>query len=795
MKQFILFILVLLPVCAFAQFTETFDGPEIDSNNPWKGDLSDFQITDDGWLSLVGDPDKKYSRLKISLPYSNNMEWKFDVKMTFTPSDPNHIRFYLLTENLSLLGISSEYYIQIGSTKKTITLRRFRETEKAPVRIIEKELDVLKQNIVSLSVKVTLENSSLWSIYVREEGESTYTLLDTKEQKISSGIKYIESGLACHFSKKVRGHFIDNIEISSNITPSEEEPENPDPEEPVSPIVLPKLLSVQPLNLCELQFTFDRPVDISEAWFMISEIGKADRIGYADEQMKTVVNTKYPEEMVAGINYTITYDGLTDMEGNKLVPFSEEFVLEGEDGEEVESGSILINEIMADPKGLEELPETEYVELYNTTDNVFVLTDWQFSYGGKAKPMTTFEIPAKGYAVLYRSGRDIVADPSAVKVPLDNFPSALANTGKLLQLFDGDKNLIDEVTYEKATPAKSWERSSSGWHLSSDPRGGTPGSVNSSGKGEEKPNEPDKPVTPDDPDEPDTPDDPSLPDIIVEPGEFVFNELLPNPFAGGSEYIELYNRSDRALPVSGLSVAVRKADGTLNTRYPLSSVTVAIEADGYVLLTKNLEGVTDFYTIQSPSSLFEVPKLPILANTSSTLVLFRTKDGTVIDEVSYTSKWHASSIKDQKGVSLERIDPDAETQSPSNWTSASATVGYGTPGYPNSQSDISLPDDPDTPDEPTGIKTPQWDESAGHYTISYYLDQPGYNCRAFVFNIAGQRVAQIANHELLGLTGKLTWDGYALSGKQLQTGVYIFYAELYHTSGTVKRYKQVFLVR
>ncbi|WP_347145442.1 lamin tail domain-containing protein [Parabacteroides goldsteinii] len=795
MKQFILFILVLLPVCAFAQFTETFDGPEIGSNNPWKGDLSDFQITDDGWLSLVGDPDKKYSRLKISLPYSNNMEWKFDVKMTFTPSDPNHIRFYLLTENLSLLGISSEYYIQIGSTKKTITLRRFRETEKAPVRIIEKELDVLKQNIVSLSVKVTLENSSLWSIYVREEGESTYTLLDTKEQKISSGIKYIESGLACHFSKKVRGHFIDNIEISSNITPSEEEPENPDPEEPVFPIVLPKLLSVQPLNLCELQFTFDRPVDISEAWFMISEIGKADRIGYADEQMKTVVNTKYPEEMVAGINYTITYDGLTDMEGNKLVPFSEEFVLEGEDGGEAESGSILINEIMADPKGLEELPETEYVELYNTTENVLVLTDWQFSYGGKAKPMTTFEIPAKGYAVLYRSGRDIVADPSAVKVPLDNFPSALANTGKLLQLFDGDNNLIDEVTYEKATPAKSWERSSSGWHLSSDPRGGTPGSVNSSGKGEEKPNEPDKPVTPDDPDEPDTPDDPPLPDITVEPGEFVFNELLPNPFAGGSEYIELYNRSDRALPVSGLSVAVRKSDGTLSTRYPLSSVTATIESDGYVLLTKNLEGVTDFYTIQSPSSLFEVPKLPILANTSSTLVLFRTKDGTVIDEVSYTSKWHASSIKDQKGVSLERIDPDAGTQSPSNWTSASATVGYGTPGYPNSQSDISLPDDPDTPDEPTGIKTPQWDESAGHYTISYYLDQPGYNCRAFVFNIAGQRVAQTANHELLGLTGKLTWDGYALSGRQLQTGVYIFYAELYHTSGTVKRYKQVFLVR
>ena len=788
MKQFILIILVLLPVCAFAQFTETFDGPEIDSNNLWEGDLSDFQITDDGWLSLVGDPDKKYSRLKISLPYSNNMEWKFDVKMTFTPSDPNHIRFYLLTENLSLLGISSEYYIQIGSTKKTITLRRFRETEKAPVRIIEKELDVLKQNIVSLSVKVTLENSSLWSLYVREEGESTYTLLDTKEQKISSGIKYIESGLACHYSKKIRGHFIDNIEISSNITPPEEEPENPDPEDPISPVVLPKLLSIQPLSLCELQFAFDQPIDISEAWFMISDIGKADRIGYADEQIKTVVNTKYPGEMVAGVNYTITYDGLTDMEGNKLAPFSEEFVLEGEDEEETEPGSILINEIMADPKGLEDLPETEYVELYNTADSVLVLTDWQFSYGGKAKPMTTFEIPAKGYVVLYRSGRDIVADPSAVKVSLDNFPSSLANTGKLLQLLDGDNKLIDEVIYEKAKPGKSWERSSDGWHLSSDPRGGTPGSANSSGQ-----EEPEKPVEPDKPTEPEVPDDPSVsPTIKVEPKEFIFNELLPNPFAGGSEYFELYNRSDRSLPLSGLSIAVRKTDGTLSTRYPLSSINTIIEPNGYALLTKNVEGITDFYMVTSPAALFEIAKLPILANTSSTLVLFRSEDGAVIDEVSYSSKWHATSIKDQKGVALERIDPEAETQSPSNWTSASATAGYGTPGYRNSQSDISSPNEPDTP---TGIEAPEWVPGSEHYKISYYLDQPGYSCRAFVFNTIGQRVAEIANHELLGLSGELTWNGSSLGGNRLRTGVYIFYAELYHTSGTVKRYKQVFLVR
>ena len=210
--------------------------------------------------------------------------------------------------------------------------------------------------------------------------------------------------------------------------------------------------------------------------------------------------------------------------------------------------------------------------------------------------------------------------------------------------------------------------------------------------------------------------------------------------------------------LAGIRLIGRGQESRWNIEYPLPVILCYCNnrVGWLCVVDEESGGRYRFYTIQSSSSLFEVPKLPILANTSSTLVLFRSKDGTVIDEVSYTSKWHASSIKDQKGVSLERIDPDAETQSPSNWTSASATVGYGTPGYPNSQSDVSLPDDPDTPDEPTGIKTPQWDESAGHYTISYYLDQPDITAVLFVFNIVGQRVAQIANHELLGLTEKLT---------------------------------------
>ena len=214
-----------------------------------------------------------------------------------------------------------------------------------------------------------------------------------------------------------------------------------------------------------------------------------------------------------------------------------------------------------------------------------------------------------------------------------------------------------------------------------------------------------------------------------------------------------------------------------------------LEAGGYLLLTKSVDAVTSFYPIEDEEALCEMPKLPVLANTASTLVLFRTADGVVIDEVAYTSKWHAPSIKNKKGVALERINPEGATQDPKNWTSASALAGYGTPGYRNSQYGTG------SSDEPTAIEAPVWIEETGNYTIAYWLDRPGYSCRAFVFSITGKRVAEISNHQLLGTSGQLTWDGCGSGGTPLAAGVYIFYAEIYHPDGTVKPFKKVFLVR
>ena len=454
------------------------------------------------------------------------------------------------------------------------------------------------------------------------------------------------------------------------------------------------------------------------------------------------------------------------------------------------TGCIWINEVMADPNGLVALPQTEYVELHNRSDQRINLENWQFIYGDKPTLLTDYKLPAQGYVVLYRSGREIKVDAQGGALPLEKFPSALLNAGKTLSLVDPTGQVIDQITYEKAKAGIAWERSATGLYLSTDPRGGTPGATNSASTSPT----PDEPTDPEMPDEPTTPDTPETPDnnetpveaSSVQPGEIILNELLPAPFAEGSEYIELYNRSQQTLSLTGLALATRKADGSISTLYPLSAITTPLEPGGYVLLSKLLSGVEAFYLISFPQALHEV-KLPVLANNGATVVLLRLTDLTVIDEVSYSPKWHDSAIKDPKGVALERLDPDKPTQDATNWHSAAESAGYGTPGYRNSQQ--LLPSS-----TLNGFERPYWSDSERSYLLRYQLADAGYRCRIWVFDTMGRRIAEIANLSTLATEGTLRWDGIGYDGSRPKPGIYIFYAELFLPNGTTHTQREVFLI-
>lgn len=445
-------------------------------------------------------------------------------------------------------------------------------------------------------------------------------------------------------------------------------------------------------------------------------------------------------------------------------------------------GSVIIHEVMADPKGLTDLPETEYIELYNQVDKAIDLSNWKLNYGTTPIALTGVVIPAHGWAVLYRSGREIEVG-SGQACPLDKFPSALANTGKELSLYDANGQLMDQYTYPKAKPARSWEYGEEGWHLSTDPRGGTPGEANS----EAEENEEETDETPEEPEEDINPE-PEIPEAQQpQPGDIIINELLPEPFVDGSEYIELYNRSEQELSLKDVCISTRKTDGSLNTRYPLEAYPQTLQAGDYLLLTKSIEGVENFYSLPVSLNWLEC-KLPVLSNTGSTVVLYREGGEIIIDEVTYSPKWHAPTVKNKKGVALERKDPEKDSQNADNWTSATSSVGFGTPGMENSQ---YLSEETETDSEE--IDDPIY-QPTGTYQIPYRLNQSGYMARGWIYDLSGRKVALIADNTLLGTQGYLEWNGKGRDGSPVNTGIYIIYLELWHPGGNVIRKKQVLLI-
>ena len=781
MKQILLLLLVNLPLLVYSQFQETFGSHELPVL--WTGDRQQFVI-DNGVLMVNGQ--EQTETVSLSYPYSiegDEQEWEFYLYLKSKPTAKNRIKIFPASPAKTPAG----FYICAGYDRSNRLRFGIDNLE------IQAFNDFDEEEKCILHLIITCKDQRYWTLYAGNALSD-----ETTKQSASFESSYIFPGqahfciLVTHTKTKTDDFGIDDISYRTKITEQTEEPEQTEQSSV-------ELTAIQPISLSEVSFEFSGPVSLEGAIYAISGYGfdgkcAAIRSMYQDSNHQ-IVTVRLPQAMTLDHEYTFYIENLKDEQGGIIPDNSYTFLLrEAEETPEtpeeqpeapIESypeKAVRINEVMADPKGLTALPETEYIELYNTCDSSIDLSSWELHYGNNSVALTGIKIPAHEWIVLYRSGREIEVG-SGLACPLDKFPSALANTGKGLSLYDGSGKQIDQYTYPKAKPACSWEYSEEGWHLSTDPRGGTPGEANSGAKeNEEEPEE-----EPDEPEEETNPE-PEIPEALQpQPGDIIFNELLPEPFVDGSEYIELYNRSKQELSLKDVCISTRKTDGSLNTRYPLEAYPQTLQAGDYLLLTKSIEGVENFYSLPASLNWLEC-KLPVLSNTGSTIVLYREDGEIIIDEVSYSPKWHAPTVKNKKGVALERKDPDKDSQNADNWTSAASSAGFGTPGLENSQ---YLSEETETDSEE--IDDPIY-QPTGTFQIPYRLNQSGYMARGWIFDLSGRKVALIADNTLLGTQGYLEWNGKGRDGSPLNSGIYIIYLELWHPGGNVIRKKQVLLI-
>ena len=273
-----------------------------------------------------------------------------------------------------------------------------------------------------------------------------------------------------------------------------------------------------------------------------------------------------------------------------------------------------------------------------------------------------------------------------------------------------------------------------------------------------------------------------------EVGSVLINEALFNSFSGGTDFVELVNVSEVPIAVHRLKLAARNDTLALKQIYTVSTEIRYLKPGQYLTCTKDPQAVIPFYLMNNPETFCKMTSFPSYPDDAGTVVLLN-DSLEVIDEFSYSDKMHSPFLADEEGVSLERISLEKPTNDQSNWASAAASVGFATPGLPNSQTSSETGIKDEIVPEPQAF-SPNGDGYNDQLSIQFKLNKPGYIANVRIFDAIGRQLKYLVKNESLAQEGSWSWNGDSDSGQRLQLGVYIILVELFDRDGHTKTFKK-----
>jgi hypothetical protein len=268
-------------------------------------------------------------------------------------------------------------------------------------------------------------------------------------------------------------------------------------------------------------------------------------------------------------------------------------------------------------------------------------------------------------------------------------------------------------------------------------------------------------------------------------GDIIFNEILFNPPPYGFDYLELFNRSSQVIGCAELFVAGINTDGSLNNPVALVKEERDFFPGEYLLLTENPSWVIQNYPAADSAQMLSVSSLPPMPDDIGRVVLLNSK-GVSLDELDYDHHWQSPLLTTESGVSLERIRADLPTSLASNWTSAAASTGYGTPGYKNSEAYTDSVYTHFITVDPK-IFSPDMDGYNDFCFINYHLPESGFMGSISIYDTNGRMVRKLVNNEIWATDGTFRWDGLDDQQNLLPIGHYVIYTELFLLDGTIRK--------
>jgi hypothetical protein len=755
-KIFTSLLLLFITQQLFAQVQENFDDGSFLENPPWSGDDSLFDASGLK-LQLKAPPISGTAYLSTPSTAIINASWEFKITLTFNPSGSNFARIYLVSDQIELSQALNGYFILVGGSSDEISL--YKQSGTTLTRLIDGRDGVLNLSNVSCTLKATRDSTGYWNLLSDIESPGIFfsegTALDV--QHLSAAY----TGVWCRYTAtRADKFFFDDIRVSG------------------SPYIPPPLAKMK---------------------------------------------------------------------------------------------DVLITEVFADPSPRQDLPDYEYVEIYNRSKNPFSLQGWTISDGS-----TSASLPEK----ILQSGKYLILTSLAAQenflaygdvVALAGFPS-LNNSGDNVVLKNALMKTVDSIQYntnwyhDNIKQEGGWSLElidldnicgeENNWTAADNEEGGTPGKPNSVAS--EKPdlngpeivsvvpisdsvllisfNEKLDALEPrissfnieprlmirtarfsdislrkielllDDKLQPkkiykltgveiydcagnviknDHAINFAQPEMAIEE-DLVINEILFNPRPTGVDFVEVLNRSDKFVNLKNWSIANVDGDQLTNVKV-VTTDDFMIAPGAYLVFTTNKDIIKGEYILAHEERILVVAEMPSLPDDDGSIVI---TDGAnhIIDKLQYSQSMHSIFLKDDEGVSLERISPSESADNIQNWKSASATQGFATPGYVNSNTQSesvsvgSVTLDPEIFIPISG--QPDFTQ------IHYQFDRGGKVANVKIFDAQGHLIRELANNFLLGTEGFFRWDGDHANGSKARVGYYMMWFEVFDDTGSVQTFRK-----
>ncbi len=269
-------------------------------------------------------------------------------------------------------------------------------------------------------------------------------------------------------------------------------------------------------------------------------------------------------------------------------------------------------------------------------------------------------------------------------------------------------------------------------------------------------------------------------------GDIVINEVLFNPFTSGSDFVEIYNNSNKYINLQNWELANFDND-SISNRKTITTDPYVLLPKQFLVLTKDATNIKQEYINAKEDRMLEMETLPTYNIDEGNVYLVNNQNQTV-DNFEYNEDMHFALLNDFKGVSLERIDYNRLSNDKTNWHSAAEDVGYATPGYENSQfHGVEITDgitiSPET-------FSPDNDGIDDVVNISYQFAEAGYFANIVIYDSKGRLIKNLLLNELLGAKGTFSWDGINENNEKAAIGIYIIYVEAFKLNGDTKKFKK-----